>query len=74
MRVDNFGRQSLRFCPSITTIFENDRFLRLEGYVVKTVTLLDALDHPNDLSVFYCENSHYHFIIFFKPFNFPNGI
>ena len=31
MRVDNFGRQSLRFCPSITTIFENDRFLRLEG-------------------------------------------
>ena len=38
--------------------------------MVKTVTLLDELDHPNDLSVFYCENSHYYFIIFFKPFNF----
>ena len=39
--------------------------------MVKTVTVLDELDHPNDFSVFYCENSHYYFIIFFKPFKFP---
>ena len=79
MRADNFGRQRLN-----DFVLRLRQFLRLIGLSTRGISgqkcdsirrpLLDELDRPNDLSVFYCENSHYRFIIFFKPFNFPNGI